>query len=70
MVLLSYTCYRKAVVEGGVSILSSLAMGAAGAENGALMGSAIPGAGTIIGVVIGFIIGCVGSDKCLLESAD
>jgi len=49
---LSYTCYRKAVVEGGVSILSSLAMGAAGAEIGALIGSAISGAGTIIGAVI------------------
>lgn len=67
---MSYTCYRKAVVEGGVSILSSLAMGAAGAEIGALIGLVIPGAGTIIGAVIGFIIGCVGSDKCLLESAD
>lgn len=67
---MSYTCYRKAVVEGGVSILSSLAIGAAGAKIGALIGTVIPGAGTIIGVVIGFIIGCVGSDKCLLESAD
>lgn len=58
------------MVEGGVSILSSLAMGAVGAEIGALIESAFPGAGTIIGAVIGFISGCVGSDKCLLESAD
>ena len=36
----------------------------------AVAGSVAPGVGTLIGAVIGFIIGCVGSDKCLLESAD